>query len=212
MRSRRAASRAHAIADEVGVRLGAWAAALCVALILCAGWLPWNAQRPPRGAGTSTPVIPALQSLINSATATPAAASGGVRRLRRRCGFGAVARQPGGTGALARQRDRHARQRPAAHRARRPAQETARRLAKRRAARARAAEPGLARRDRVRDRVVRIRCASGPHAGALLGRTLQCGRQRALHDRFTARGTRVSAAFCCRCSACCSAGARAPAR
>lgn len=54
--------------------LGAWAAALGVALILGVGWMPANAL-----AATSTPLIPALQSLINSATvtATPASAGSG---------------------------------------------------------------------------------------------------------------------------------------
>ncbi|RDK01462.1 mechanosensitive ion channel domain-containing protein [Paraburkholderia lacunae] len=51
---------------------GAWSAMVCLALILCLGWLPANAQ----AAAGSTPVIPALQSLINSATVAPAAASG----------------------------------------------------------------------------------------------------------------------------------------
>jgi small-conductance mechanosensitive channel len=54
--------------------VGAWAAAFCVAVILCIGWLPLSAQAAGTGTSTSTPVIPALQSLINSATVTPAAA------------------------------------------------------------------------------------------------------------------------------------------
>jgi small-conductance mechanosensitive channel len=60
-----------------GARLGAWAAAVFVALILCAGWLP--AKALAAGAATGTPVIPALQSLINSATvtATPASSASG---------------------------------------------------------------------------------------------------------------------------------------
>jgi moderate conductance mechanosensitive channel len=53
---------------------GTWAAALCVALILYGGCLPGHARAAGIGTGTSTPVIPALQSLINSATATPASA------------------------------------------------------------------------------------------------------------------------------------------
>jgi small conductance mechanosensitive channel len=60
---------------KFGAGWSAWAAAFCVVLILCVGWLPVNAQAAAAGAGTSTPVIPALQSLINSATANPAAAS-----------------------------------------------------------------------------------------------------------------------------------------
>ncbi|MFM0210324.1 mechanosensitive ion channel family protein [Paraburkholderia sediminicola] len=58
--------RAHVVAW-----LGAWTATVCLALILGIGWMPASAQ----AAGTSTPVIPALQSLINSATATPASAA-----------------------------------------------------------------------------------------------------------------------------------------
>jgi moderate conductance mechanosensitive channel len=53
---------------------GAWVAVLGVVLILCAGWLPAQAQAAGIGAGTGTPVIPALQSLINSATVSPASA------------------------------------------------------------------------------------------------------------------------------------------
>ncbi|MGF6569545.1 small conductance mechanosensitive channel [Paraburkholderia fungorum] len=60
---------------RLGAGTAAWAAAACVALILCLGWLPAGAQAATAGAGTSTPVIPALQSLINSATVAPAAAS-----------------------------------------------------------------------------------------------------------------------------------------
>ncbi|MFP3566599.1 mechanosensitive ion channel family protein [Paraburkholderia sp. SIMBA_030] len=55
---------------RVAVWLGAWPAIVCLALLLCLGWMPANAQ-----AAGSTPVIPALQSLINSATATTAASS-----------------------------------------------------------------------------------------------------------------------------------------
>ncbi|OAJ56162.1 mechanosensitive ion channel protein MscS [Paraburkholderia ginsengiterrae] len=62
--------------SNVAACLRAWMSALCVALMLCVGWIPANALAA--GAVTATPVIPALQSLINSATvsATPAAASG----------------------------------------------------------------------------------------------------------------------------------------
>ncbi|MFM0346481.1 mechanosensitive ion channel domain-containing protein [Paraburkholderia sp. RL17-347-BIC-D] len=62
---------------QLGARLGAWAAAVLVALILCVGWLP--AKALAAGAATGTPVIPALQSLINSATvtATPASSASG---------------------------------------------------------------------------------------------------------------------------------------
>jgi small conductance mechanosensitive channel len=51
---------------------GALAATLCVALLLCVGWMPAQAQAA--GTAASMPVIPALQSMINSATvtATPA--------------------------------------------------------------------------------------------------------------------------------------------
>ncbi|PRX26589.1 small conductance mechanosensitive channel [Paraburkholderia sp. BL18I3N2] len=61
----------------LAARFAAWAAAVFVALILCVGWLPANAFAA--GAATSTPVIPALQSLINSATvsATPASSASG---------------------------------------------------------------------------------------------------------------------------------------
>ncbi|NPT59539.1 mechanosensitive ion channel family protein [Paraburkholderia elongata] len=63
------------IRARVAAWLGAWAATVYLALILGIGWLPATAQ----AAGTSTPVIPALQSLINSATATatPASAASG---------------------------------------------------------------------------------------------------------------------------------------
>ncbi|MFM0118222.1 mechanosensitive ion channel [Paraburkholderia sp. RL18-101-BIB-B] len=62
---------------QLAARLGAWAAAVFVALILCVGWLP--AKALAAGAATGTPVIPALQSLINSATvtATPASSASG---------------------------------------------------------------------------------------------------------------------------------------
>ncbi|QQC64980.1 mechanosensitive ion channel family protein [Paraburkholderia ginsengisoli] len=60
---------------RIAAWFGTWAAAMCVALILCAVGLPTSAQAA--GAPTSTPVIPALQSLINSATATPAPAASG---------------------------------------------------------------------------------------------------------------------------------------
>jgi small conductance mechanosensitive channel len=61
----------------VRARFGASVAAFCVALLLCVSWIPAQAQAA--GAPTSTPVIPALQSLINSATvtATPASAASG---------------------------------------------------------------------------------------------------------------------------------------
>ncbi|SIT42957.1 MscS Mechanosensitive ion channel [Paraburkholderia ribeironis] len=55
-------------------RFGAWLAALCTVLLLCLGGLP--VQALAAGAPTSTPVIPALQSLINSATVTATPASG----------------------------------------------------------------------------------------------------------------------------------------
>ncbi|RKE36691.1 small conductance mechanosensitive channel [Paraburkholderia sp. BL23I1N1] len=64
------------IRAPVATRLCAWLATVCLALILgVIGWLPATAE----AAGTSTPVIPALQSLINSATATatPASAASG---------------------------------------------------------------------------------------------------------------------------------------
>ncbi|MFM0660875.1 mechanosensitive ion channel family protein [Paraburkholderia sediminicola] len=64
--SARRGVRAH-----VAAWFGAWAATVCLALILGIGWMPATAQ----AAGTGTPVIPALQSLINSATATPASAA-----------------------------------------------------------------------------------------------------------------------------------------
>ena len=55
----------------------AWVVALRVALLVCLGWIPVQAQAAGAAAGTGTPVIPALQSLINSATvtATPASAA-----------------------------------------------------------------------------------------------------------------------------------------
>ncbi|CAE6816696.1 mechanosensitive ion channel family protein [Paraburkholderia haematera] len=58
------------------MRPGAWLVTVWLALILgIIGWLPATAE----AAGTGTPVIPALQSLINSATATatPASAASG---------------------------------------------------------------------------------------------------------------------------------------
>ena len=58
---------------RVAAWLGAWVAGVFLALILYAGCMPANAE----AAGSSTPVIPALQSLINSATATPASAASG---------------------------------------------------------------------------------------------------------------------------------------
>ncbi|MFM0155148.1 mechanosensitive ion channel family protein [Paraburkholderia sediminicola] len=64
--SARRGVRAH-----VAAWFGAWAATVCLALILGIGWMPATAQ----AAGAGTPVIPALQSLINSATATPASAA-----------------------------------------------------------------------------------------------------------------------------------------
>ncbi|MGB8421243.1 MAG: mechanosensitive ion channel protein MscS, partial [Paraburkholderia sp.] len=45
---------------HVAAWLGAWAATVCAALILGIGWMPVTAQ----AAGATTPVIPALQSLI----------------------------------------------------------------------------------------------------------------------------------------------------
>ncbi|SOE71734.1 small conductance mechanosensitive channel [Burkholderia sp. OK233] len=61
------------IRAHVAACFGAWAATVCLALILCIGWMPATVQ----AAGAATPVIPALQSLINSATATPASAASG---------------------------------------------------------------------------------------------------------------------------------------
>lgn len=66
-------SAGRGVRAHVATRFGAWAAAFCLALILCLGWMPAVAQ----AAGAGTPVIPALQSLINSATATPASAASG---------------------------------------------------------------------------------------------------------------------------------------
>ncbi|MBB5412880.1 MULTISPECIES: mechanosensitive ion channel family protein [unclassified Paraburkholderia] len=68
-------ARPRASTDAVG-----WfAALLCAALILCLGALPRMAQAAGPAVGGGTPVIPALQSLINSATvnATPASAASG---------------------------------------------------------------------------------------------------------------------------------------
>lgn len=62
------------VRPQLAAWLGAWVAAACVALILCVGWLPASALAA--GAATGTPVIPALQSLINSATVSPSPASG----------------------------------------------------------------------------------------------------------------------------------------
>ncbi|HEY2021312.1 mechanosensitive ion channel family protein [Paraburkholderia sp.] len=56
------------------------AALLCAMLILCAGAIPMRAVAAGPAVGTGTPVIPALQSLINSATvsaAAPASAASG---------------------------------------------------------------------------------------------------------------------------------------
>ncbi|MFM0501658.1 mechanosensitive ion channel family protein [Paraburkholderia caffeinilytica] len=63
------------IRAHVAAWLGAWATSVCLALILGIGWMPVTAQ----AAGAGTPVIPALQSLINSATVTaqPASAASG---------------------------------------------------------------------------------------------------------------------------------------
>jgi small conductance mechanosensitive channel len=62
-------------------RFGTWIAALlCAALILCVGAIPLQAAAAGPAVGTGTPVIPALQSLINSATvsaAAPASAASG---------------------------------------------------------------------------------------------------------------------------------------
>ncbi|MDE1008342.1 MAG: mechanosensitive ion channel protein MscS, partial [Paraburkholderia fungorum] len=66
-------SAGRGVRAHVAAWLGAWAVTVCVALILCIGWMPAVAQ----AAGAGTPVIPALQSLINSATATPASAASG---------------------------------------------------------------------------------------------------------------------------------------
>ncbi|SMG27602.1 mechanosensitive ion channel family protein [Paraburkholderia susongensis] len=66
--ARRAAARAV-------TSTGAWVAALwCAALILCLGVMPLRAEAAGPALGTGTPVIPALQSLINSATVTAPAA------------------------------------------------------------------------------------------------------------------------------------------
>ncbi|MEA3088149.1 MAG: moderate conductance mechanosensitive channel [Paraburkholderia sp.] len=61
------------VRPHVAAWFGAWAATVCFALVLAIGWLPATAY----AAGATTPVIPALQSLINSATATPASAAAG---------------------------------------------------------------------------------------------------------------------------------------
>lgn len=66
-------SAGRGVRARVAAWFGAWALAVCVALILSIGWMPAAAQ----AAGAGTPVIPALQSLINSATATPASAASG---------------------------------------------------------------------------------------------------------------------------------------
>ncbi|MEM5295752.1 mechanosensitive ion channel family protein [Burkholderia sp. JPY481] len=59
--------------------LGWFTALLCATLILCLGALPRIAQAAGPAVGGGTPVIPALQSLINSATvnATPASEASG---------------------------------------------------------------------------------------------------------------------------------------
>ncbi|MGF6262132.1 small-conductance mechanosensitive channel [Paraburkholderia youngii] len=59
--------------------LGWLTALVCATLILCLGALPRIAQAAGPAVGGGTPVIPALQSLINSATvnATPASAASG---------------------------------------------------------------------------------------------------------------------------------------
>ncbi|ACD16018.1 mechanosensitive ion channel family protein [Paraburkholderia phytofirmans] len=74
---RSACGARHGARPPLAARFAAWAAAVFVALILCVGLLPANAFAA--GAATSTPVIPALQSLINSATvsATPASSASG---------------------------------------------------------------------------------------------------------------------------------------
>ncbi|MFM0170965.1 mechanosensitive ion channel domain-containing protein [Paraburkholderia sediminicola] len=74
---RAACDTRRAARPQLAARFGAWAAAVFVALILCVGLLPANARAA--GAATGTPVIPALQSLINSATvtATPASSASG---------------------------------------------------------------------------------------------------------------------------------------
>lgn len=56
-------------------RFGVWPVALLVALFLWTAWLPTSAHAADAGAGT--PVIPALQSLINSATVAPASSASG---------------------------------------------------------------------------------------------------------------------------------------
>jgi|GEM_PF-62099 len=65
----------------IAARPHSWIAALlCAALLLCIGALPLQAVAAGPAAGTGTPVIPALQSLINSATvsaAAPASAASG---------------------------------------------------------------------------------------------------------------------------------------
>ncbi|MFM0598133.1 mechanosensitive ion channel family protein [Paraburkholderia dilworthii] len=73
--TRRDRSARACFATWFGSWFGAYAAAFCAALILCAGSLPANAWAA--GAVSSTPVIPALQSLINSATANPPATASG---------------------------------------------------------------------------------------------------------------------------------------
>ena len=70
--SGRAARRG--VRAPLAARCRAWLATGWVALILCIGWLPASAVAA--GAATGTPVIPALQSLINSATVTATPASG----------------------------------------------------------------------------------------------------------------------------------------
>ncbi|XUW87142.1 mechanosensitive ion channel family protein [Burkholderia sp. M6-3] len=56
-------------------RLSVWPVAIFVALFLWTVWLPTSAHAADASAGT--PVIPALQSLINSATVAPASAASG---------------------------------------------------------------------------------------------------------------------------------------
>ncbi|MFT4069642.1 mechanosensitive ion channel domain-containing protein [Paraburkholderia sp.] len=65
----------------MSARFGTWIAALLgAALLLCLGAIPLQAEAAGPVVGTGTPVIPALQSLINSATVTaavPASAASG---------------------------------------------------------------------------------------------------------------------------------------
>ncbi len=186
------ARRYASISASISASLSAWLravisacpAAIGIALLVCIASLPLGAHAAGTAA-SSTPVIPALQSLINSATVAPASEA----RPAHRRAEAASAPSPASQAEIARSLDSVIatldNDRPA-HRARRATQKTARRLAHHRPARAgaRAAESRLARRDCVGHRVVRIGHASGPHARALLGRALQRGRQRALHHHL----------------------------